>query len=67
MVSIPFKRESVSKDYLYHRFAGAVQRVSIPFKRESVSKVEELFDAPTSVLCFNSLQTGKAYPKQISI
>ena len=40
-VSIPFKRESVSKDE--GQVQGLVgEAVSIPFKRESVSKVENL-------------------------
>ena len=38
-VSIPFKRESVSKDIGRSDAFGRQMRVSIPFKRESVSKV----------------------------
>ena len=38
LVSIPFKRESVSKGDCRRRLHGRY-RVSIPFKRESVSKV----------------------------
>ena len=36
-VSIPFKRESLSEQYLFYS-KGARTRVSIPFKRESVSE-----------------------------
>ena len=38
-VSIPFKREGVSKDNTESRDTGRGQGVSIPFKREGVSKV----------------------------
>ena len=38
IVSIPFKREGVSKAYIWaHSFS--MLKVSIPFKREGVSKV----------------------------
>ena len=65
IVSIPFKRESVSKDgqrLFVHR---TTYRVSIPFKRESVSKVsddsgsEEEYENP-----FQFPSNGKAYPKE---
>ena len=38
-VSIPFKRESISKGYHRELHRGNGGRVSIPFKRESISKV----------------------------
>ena len=37
-VSIPFKRESLSKGYALERLSRVQGRVSIPFKRESLSK-----------------------------
>ena len=61
-VSIPFKRESVSK---VGSMNGRLEMangliVSIPFKRESVSKGLEILNTLTlCILCFNSLQTGK--------
>ena len=40
MVSIPFKRESLSKeDFEIEVSQEILNRVSIPFKRESLSKV----------------------------
>ena len=59
-VSIPFKREGVSKATTVTR-NGSVVAVSIPFKREGVSKVALLKGLPTlaSVGGFNSLQTGR--------
>ena len=63
-VSIPFKRESVSKDDNRKSF-GTTTSVSIPFKRESVSKVLRV---PTlrvrQAKSFNSLQTGKRIQRQ---
>ena len=63
-VSIPFKRESVSKDTdTGGRGDGCTnQRVSIPFKRESVSKAEygQRVVLPSQ---FQFPSNGKAYPK----
>ena len=58
-VSIPFKRESLSKAALKGPAAGT-RIVSIPFKRESLSKgrIRELVKS-TEGKGFNSLQTGK--------
>ena len=61
-VSIPFKRESVSKEHNKKCHSHFIRRVSIPFKRESVSKVrcetdrvsEDMFQFPSN---------GKVYPK----
>ena len=63
-VSIPFKRESISKDNESIDSNHHHPSVSIPFKRESISKG----DGNTALRSqrkggFNSLQTGKAYPK----
>ena len=90
VVSIPFKRESISKEYLLVLAVEGRLSVSIPFKRESISKVPMwvsvsrrrniVFQFPSNgkaypkerlpqtlassfSLSFNSLQTGKAYPK----
>ena len=41
VVSIPFKRESVSKDKKKEIESENFKNVSIPFKRESVSKVND--------------------------
>ena len=62
-VSIPFKRESISKVPPSSSHAGVNLPVSIPFKRESISKVDvELGDLkPDQVFQFPS--NGKAYPK----
>ena len=57
-VSIPFKRESVSK-VIKTRIILLENIVSIPFKRESVSKEQAEQNLLDEVLCFNSLQTGK--------
>ena len=60
LVSIPFKRESVSEQHRQVlRFPGP-PKVSIPFKRESVSElfIDELLKEK-EVKRFNSLQTGK--------
>ena len=38
LVSIPFKRESISKDDRDLRSTDEPPHVSIPFKRESISK-----------------------------
>ena len=43
-VSIPFKRESVSKAIIGDATEDEPDVVSIPFKRESVSKEESLPD-----------------------
>ena len=58
-VSIPFKRESISKGSAVKESITVVS-VSIPFKRESISKENDkkLFRY-RSASGFNSLQTGK--------
>ena len=63
-VSIPFKRESVSKeDLVVVKTIGAAE-VSIPFKRESVSKGRESLAKLKSRKClFQFPSNGKAYPK----
>ena len=58
-VSIPFKRESGSKDNAGPIITSIVNLVSIPFKRESGSKVFISPTRTTVAYCFNSLQTGK--------
>ena len=60
IVSIPFKRESVSKVSEKSPHSSR-PGVSIPFKRESVSKVLSLPTPFHTSKCtgFNSLQTGK--------
>ena len=58
-VSIPFKRESISKEE-EDKGKPFKLKVSIPFKRESISKETEMrtYERIKS-LRFNSLQTGK--------
>ena len=69
VVSIPFKRESVSKvksRIKYQKPKKAV--VSIPFKRESVSKV--ILQPPLFQWLytrFNSLQTGKRIQRRLTM
>ena len=65
-VSIPFKRESVSKEFAGRHFTSGGNGVSIPFKRESVSKVltpREIREHTD--FSFNSLQTGKRIQRHI--
>ena len=57
-VSIPFKRESVSK-VMTTLISVLTKQVSIPFKRESVSKASSGSGSKGSSSGFNSLQTGK--------
>ena len=58
LVSIPFKRETISK--VSRRISLMVVQgcVSIPFKRETISKALILVPKKGKSLCFNSLQTG---------
>ena len=58
IVSIPFKRESVSKAFRNPQPLPKTE-VSIPFKRESVSKVNAWSLLREAMERFNSLQTGK--------
>ena len=58
-VSIPFKRESVSKEFIRDEKLDLIDEVSIPFKRESVSKESITFILTGYIKSFNSLQTGK--------
>ena len=62
-VSIPFKRESVSKGRQV-RQSFSPEEVSIPFKRESVSKDGTRDGIPgVKVTSFQFPSNGKAYPK----
>ena len=63
-VSIPFKRESVSK-VVSHEVSQDISgsSVSIPFKRESVSKAE-MVKVLSHELLFQFPSNGKAYPKR---
>ena len=61
-VSIPFKRESVSKAPTTTIVWKKPTLVSIPFKRESVSK-EDLLYCWQSFCQFQFPSNGKAYPK----
>ena len=61
-VSIPFKRESLSK--VNSEFSLAtINTVSIPFKREGVSKDRKTKYLVFSVVEFPFPSNGKAYPK----
>ena len=64
VVSIPFKRESLSKEAQEFTKEAIIQFVSIPFKRESLSKgfcIRDGFVAGDLLFQFPS--NGKAYPK----
>ena len=66
-VSIPFKRESVSKGGQTRKLPSYANTFQFPFKRESVSKASVTASwLGGQRICFNSLQTGKAYPKILS-
>ena len=60
-VSIPFKRESISKALILIliNINSCNETVSIPFKRESISKAATTRIPTLSTESFNSLQTGK--------
>ena len=64
LVSIPFKRESVSKEYDTSRTicSQVPKYVSIPFKRERVAKVLAALDKANKEV-FQFPSNGKAYPK----
>ena len=62
-VSIPFKRESLSKAEL-RQIIDSLARVSIPFKRESLSKVCVRRGMSSGRKSFNSLQTGKPIQRE---
>ena len=67
-VSIPFKRESLSKVMvpLFGCGIKEVETVSIPFKRESLSKEGTASGTKTMTGSFNSLQTGKPIQRNLS-
>ena len=59
-VSIPFKREGVSKGHKGLDLGKPMYVVSIPFKREGVSKGGWIWPViPSRRIRFNSLQTGR--------
>ena len=60
-VSIPFKRESGSKQRGNDRILEGRSVVSIPFKRESGSKLRRNQNGKNKETGFNSLQTGKRF------
>ena len=62
-VSIPFKRESISKVYLRRFICYDHYTVSIPFKRESISKDKNIVLDVAGGLMFQFPSNGKAYPK----
>ena len=57
IVSIPFKRETISKGGRQLKPSWQ-RRVSIPFKRETISKADALPSERLKEARFNSLQTG---------
>ena len=61
-VSIPFKREGVSKESCLLRHVEIVA-VSIPFKREGVSKVVSTNSNYSERIKFQFPSNGKVYPK----
>ena len=64
-VSIPFKRESLSKGYNEIQREKREESVSIPFKRESLSKeIGEKVSIGPYYVTFQFPSNGKAYPKQ---
>ena len=62
-VSIPFKRESVSKVQYRNSTSDRLLIVSIPFKRESVSKAEGISSRGLGINLFQFPSNGKVYPK----
>ena len=64
-VSIPFKRESISKGVTGRRGDVDPERVSIPFKRESISKVGQPERQHNESKWFQFPSNGKAYPKTL--
>ena len=67
-VSIPFKRESVSKVHgKVDGIQGSIDSVSIPFKRESVSKANSKQLPKELGKMFQFPSNGKVYPKAISV
>ena len=66
-VSIPFKRESVSKECRRRVPSQIWNCVSIPFKRESVSKGHPGLSPDALPVSFQFPSNGKAYPKSIAI
>ena len=69
-VSIPFKREGVSKDGYWKHHIGTVNigLVSIPFKREGVSQSSLTIARYRAITCvaiqwFQFPSNGKVYPK----
>ena len=66
-VSIPFKRETISKGWIYAaQMMGRATWVSIPFKRESISKVLVGLMWMQTINSFNSLQTGNHIQSSMS-
>ena len=63
-VSIPFKRESLSKGRRTSTSRNEVL-VSIPFKRESLSKDDSENAVFRQKLLFQFPSNGKAYPKSL--
>ena len=61
-VSIPFKRETISKD-ISSTSVDRADIVSIPFKRETISKVGLPVGFTGSVFMFQFPSNGKPYPK----
>ena len=64
VVSIPFKRESLSKVWVSWSDFQSDYHVSIPFKRESLYKVIANKDKVESISKFPFPSNGKAYPKR---
>ena len=63
-VSIPFKREGISKESRYERSFSDTVTVSIPFKREGISKANGNGNkTEITPRKFQFPSNGKAYPK----
>ena len=60
LVSIPFKRESISELHRINRIGLCHARVSIPFKRESISEQRLISEMPAGDT-FQFPSNGKAY------
>ena len=63
IVSIPFQRESISKEDVLERAYRTIQNVSIPFQRESISKDAKRSEMDPFSDEFRFPSNGKAYTK----
>ncbi len=63
-VSIPFKRESVSKEIPKRNFNGLSRKFQFPSNGKAYPKKNKRGFSYGKIRCFNSLQTGKRIQRQ---